>query len=73
MLSIEIFNETLNSTECTNIALPTYVNSNEFGGTDINGVCCFRDPNGNLMTVQLCLDVCTANNIRNFTYAGLGT
>jgi hypothetical protein len=64
--AIDIFNETLNVDQCFSLARPTNISP-----TAINGVCFFSDT-GSTMTVQLCLDLCTANSARNFTKAGLG-
>ncbi len=64
--AVDIFNESFDSLQCAFVALPNNIFS------DIkNDVCYFFDI-GSEMTVQLCLDVCTANVARNFTYAGLG-
>ncbi len=63
---VDIFNGTLNGFECGFFDLPTNINP-----SSIIEVCFFIDA-GSTMTVQLCLDLCTANNARNFTYAGLG-
>ncbi len=62
---IDIFNETFNDTQCGSIVRPTDID--QF----FSSVCFFSD-RGSTMTVQLCLDLCTANSERNFTKAGLG-
>jgi hypothetical protein len=64
--SNDIFNESFDSLQCAFVALP-----NNIFGEFQNDVCFYFDV-GSTMTVQLCLDVCTANIARNFTYAGLG-
>ena len=64
---VDIFNETLSSIQCGAVSLPPNFNPQMRAG-----ICLYQD-DGSTMTVQLCLDLCTANSARNFTYAGLAT